>query len=100
MSSSKKIIVTFNKFAKPVGDEGNELVQYLGTLVRMADHVGIHYPDWRRIPMQKKEDLYSLVKVCVDYQSFIVLFLVYLYFIRNIYYHYVGKICYSSGRDR
>ncbi|CAI9296950.1 unnamed protein product [Lactuca saligna] len=46
MSSSQKIVVTFNRFGKPVGDEGNELVQYLGTLVRMANHVGIDYDDW------------------------------------------------------
>nr|KAJ0226424.1 hypothetical protein LSAT_V11C100031880 [Lactuca sativa] len=62
MSSSQKIVVTFNRFGKPVGDEGNELVQYLGTLVRMANHVGIDYDDWRKIPIQKKEDMYSMVK--------------------------------------
>ena len=65
MSSSQKIVVTFNRFGKPVGDEGNELVQYLGTLVRMANHVGIDYDDWRKIPIQKKEDMYSMVKVCI-----------------------------------
>ncbi|KAI3783833.1 hypothetical protein L1987_42921 [Smallanthus sonchifolius] len=62
MNSTQRIVVTFNKFEKPVGDEGNELVQYLGTLVRMADHVSIEYSDWRKVPMQKKEDMYSLVK--------------------------------------
>ncbi|KAI3794822.1 hypothetical protein L1987_37461 [Smallanthus sonchifolius] len=39
-----------------------ELVQYLGTLVRMTDHVSIEYSDWRKVPMQKKEDMYLLVK--------------------------------------
>ena len=62
MSSSHKILVTFNRFGKPIVDEGNELVQYLGTLVRMANHVGIEYDDWRKIPIQKKEDMYSMVK--------------------------------------
>ncbi|KAI3827184.1 hypothetical protein L1987_01255 [Smallanthus sonchifolius] len=62
MNSTQRIVVTFNKFGKPVGDEGNELVQYLGTLVRIADHVSIEYSDWRKVPMQKKEDMYSLVK--------------------------------------
>nr|KAJ0195664.1 hypothetical protein LSAT_V11C700367580 [Lactuca sativa] len=51
MSSSQKIIVTFNRFGKPVGDEGNELVQYLGTFVRMDNHVGIDYDNWRKIPI-------------------------------------------------
>ncbi|KAI3755368.1 hypothetical protein L1987_55165 [Smallanthus sonchifolius] len=49
------------------GDEGNELVQYIGTLVRMADHVSIEYSDWRKVPMQKKDDMYSLVKM--SYQA-------------------------------
>ncbi|CAI9298707.1 unnamed protein product [Lactuca saligna] len=62
MSSSQKIVVTFNRFGKPVGDEGNEIVQYLGTLVRMANHVGIDYDDWRKIPIHKKVDMYSMVK--------------------------------------
>ncbi|KAI3823680.1 hypothetical protein L1987_05120 [Smallanthus sonchifolius] len=69
MNSTQRIVVTFNKFGKPVGDEGNELVQYLGTLVRMADHVSIEYSDWRKVPMQKKEDMYSLVKVYVFYEA-------------------------------
>ncbi|KAL7617787.1 hypothetical protein Lser_V15G02760 [Lactuca serriola] len=62
MNSTQRIVVTFNNFGKPVGDEGNELVQYLGMLVRMADHVSIEYSDWRKVPIQKKEDMYSLVK--------------------------------------
>ena len=69
MNGNQKIVVTFNKFGKPVRDEGNELVQFLGTLVRMADHVSIEYSDWRKVPMQKKEYMYSLVKVYIYYQS-------------------------------
>ncbi|KAI3798474.1 hypothetical protein L1987_33751 [Smallanthus sonchifolius] len=65
MNSTKRIVVTFNKFGKPVGDEGNELVHYIGKLLRMADHVSIEYSDWRKVPMQKKEDMYSLIKVCL-----------------------------------
>nr|KAJ0197086.1 hypothetical protein LSAT_V11C700381610 [Lactuca sativa] len=38
MSSYQKIIMTFNRVRKPVEYEGNELVQYLGTRVRMANH--------------------------------------------------------------
>ncbi|KAI7726493.1 hypothetical protein M8C21_015315 [Ambrosia artemisiifolia] len=62
LNNTQRIIVTFNKFGQPVGDEGKELVQYLGTLVRMADHVSIEYSDWRKVPKKNKEDLYSLVK--------------------------------------
>lgn len=76
MSGDTKIVVTFNKFGKPVGEEGNELTQFLGTLVRMADHVGIQYDDWRKVPIQKKEDMYSIVKVSENYNiqsSFIII---------------------------
>ncbi|KAL8211122.1 hypothetical protein R6Q57_005559 [Mikania cordata] len=62
MDSTQRIVVRFNKFGKPAGDEANELVQFLGTLVRMPDHVSIEYPDWRKVPTQNKEDMYSLVK--------------------------------------
>ncbi|KAD2805459.1 hypothetical protein E3N88_38836 [Mikania micrantha] len=65
MDSTQRILVRFNKFGKPVGDEANELVQFLGTLVRMPEHVSIEYPDWRKVPIQNKEDMYSLVKVCL-----------------------------------
>ncbi|CAH1419806.1 unnamed protein product [Lactuca virosa] len=66
MSSSQKTAVTFNRFGKPVGDEGNEVVQYLGTLVRMTNHVGIDNDDWRKIPIQIKEDMYSMVKASLE----------------------------------
>ncbi|XP_021972118.1 uncharacterized protein LOC110867357 [Helianthus annuus] len=62
MNTTERIDVTFNDHGQPVGEEGKELVQYLGTLVRMADHVSIEYSDWRKVPMKNKEDMYSLVK--------------------------------------
>ncbi|KAL8252130.1 hypothetical protein R6Q59_035823 [Mikania micrantha] len=62
MVSNERILVLFNKFGKPVGDEGKELVQYLGTLVRMPGNVSIEYSDCRKVPMQQKEDMCSLVK--------------------------------------
>ncbi|KAL8251717.1 hypothetical protein R6Q59_035410 [Mikania micrantha] len=62
MVSNERILVMFNKFGKPMGDECKELVQYLGTLVRMPEHVSIEYSDWRKAPMQQKEYMYSLVK--------------------------------------
>ncbi|KAD3639924.1 hypothetical protein E3N88_29147 [Mikania micrantha] len=63
MVSNERILVMFNKFGKPVGDEGKELVQYIGILVRMPEHVSIEHSDWRKVPMQQKEDMYSLVKI-------------------------------------
>ncbi|KAL4560130.1 hypothetical protein LXL04_032279 [Taraxacum kok-saghyz] len=38
MNNSHKILVTFNEFDKPIGDEGNELTQYLGTLAKFVIH--------------------------------------------------------------
>lgn len=65
MKNGHKVIVTFNKFGKPVGVEGNELVQFLGTIVRMSNHVSIEYSDWRNVPKQNKDDMYSIVKVYI-----------------------------------
>ena len=65
MTSNQKIVVTFNKLNKPIGDEGNELTQFIGTIVRMADNVGIDIPDWRMVPKHQKEDMYSIIKVCI-----------------------------------
>lgn len=41
MKRTKKIVVTFNKYTKPVGDEANELTQFLGSIVRIAENVGL-----------------------------------------------------------
>ena len=65
MNSSQKIVVTFNKNSRPIGEEGNELTQFMGTLVRVAENVGIDFREWRMVPDHKKEDLYLLVKVCI-----------------------------------
>ncbi|XP_076914119.1 uncharacterized protein LOC143572995 [Bidens hawaiensis] len=54
------IVVTFNKLGMPVGDEGNELVQFLRRLVRIPDHVSIEYSDWRKVPIQNKKDILNL----------------------------------------
>ncbi|KAL4555052.1 hypothetical protein LXL04_037663 [Taraxacum kok-saghyz] len=62
MNNSQKIVVTFNKNSRPIGEEGNELTQFMGTLVRVAENVGIDFPEWRMVPDHKKEDLYLLVK--------------------------------------
>nr|KAJ0227370.1 hypothetical protein LSAT_V11C100042850 [Lactuca sativa] len=37
MSGDTKIVVIFNKFGKPVGEEGNELTQFLGTIVKHGE---------------------------------------------------------------
>ncbi|KAL4580369.1 hypothetical protein LXL04_016560 [Taraxacum kok-saghyz] len=62
MNSSQKIVVTFNKNSRPIGEEGNELTQFMGTLIRVAENVGIDFPQWRMVPDHKKEDLYLMVK--------------------------------------
>lgn len=63
LASDEQILVTFNELCQPIGDEGNELKNFLGTLVRMPQHIGIHYPEWRKVPKEKKEDLWSIIKV-------------------------------------
>ncbi|GJX91530.1 ribonuclease H-like domain-containing protein [Tanacetum coccineum] len=43
-------------------DEGNELTNFLRTLVRMPQHIGIHYPEWRKVHKEKRIDLWSIVR--------------------------------------
>ena len=56
-------MVTFNELGQPIGDESNELTKFLGTLMRMSQHIGIDYEEWRKVPENKKEDLWSIVTV-------------------------------------
>ncbi|CAH9075027.1 unnamed protein product [Cuscuta europaea] len=47
---------------QPIGEEGKELTQFLGTLVKMPSHVGINFDDWRDVAHTTKETLWSIVK--------------------------------------
>ena len=71
---NNKIVVKFNKYGQPVGVEGNELTQFLGSVVRIAANVGLDCQDWRKVDKEKKEDMYSIVKVFVlqsKYECFV-----------------------------
>ncbi|GKD47930.1 hypothetical protein Tco_1276906, partial [Tanacetum coccineum] len=46
--NKNKIVVKFNKYGKPMGVEGNELTQFLGSVVRIAGNVRLHCEDWRK----------------------------------------------------
>nr|GEX16818.1 hypothetical protein CTI12_AA180240 [Tanacetum cinerariifolium] len=37
--------------------------------VRIPQHIGIHYPEWRKVPKEKKDDLWSIVKEKFSFQS-------------------------------
>ncbi|KAJ9556529.1 hypothetical protein OSB04_011143 [Centaurea solstitialis] len=62
LENNMRIVVTFDSTGQPVRDEGNELTKFLGTLVRMSQHVSIGVEDWRKISHSKKEDLWNIVK--------------------------------------
>ena len=66
-----RILVNFDETGQPVGDEGNELTKFLGTLVKMPQHVSIDCRDWRKISKDKKEDLWSIVTVITRNINFI-----------------------------
>nr|GEV42828.1 hypothetical protein [Tanacetum cinerariifolium] len=63
LASDEKVLVAFNELCQAIRDEGNKLTIFLGTLVRMPQHIGIHYPEWRKVPKEKKDDLWSIIKV-------------------------------------
>lgn len=49
-----QVVVTLNRLGQPIGDEANELTNFLGTLVRMSQHIEIDYEEWRKVPENKK----------------------------------------------
>ncbi|GJT30010.1 transposase, Ptta/En/Spm [Tanacetum coccineum] len=58
--NKNKIVVKFNKYGKPVGVAGNELTQFLGSVVRIAGNVKLHCEDWRKADKEKKKNLLSI----------------------------------------
>ncbi|GKD00321.1 transposase, Ptta/En/Spm, partial [Tanacetum coccineum] len=57
-----RIVVNLDETGQPVGDEGNEFTNFLGTLVKMPQHVSLKCRDWRKLSQDKKADLWSIVK--------------------------------------
>ncbi|KAJ9538757.1 hypothetical protein OSB04_031490 [Centaurea solstitialis] len=68
--------ISSNEEVWKVGGEGNELVQYIGTLVRMPDHVSIAYTDWRKVPMERKKICIHLLRyksiIKIDMSKFVI----------------------------
>ncbi|CAH9076819.1 unnamed protein product, partial [Cuscuta europaea] len=62
LKGDTRIAVTFNDLVQPIGEEGKELTQFLGTLVKMPNHVGINFHEWRDVANTSKETLWSIVK--------------------------------------
>ncbi|GKA99599.1 putative reverse transcriptase domain-containing protein [Tanacetum coccineum] len=61
LASYEKVLVTFSETGQPKGNEANELKRFLMTLVRMPQHIGIDYPEWRKVPEDKKENLWKII---------------------------------------
>ncbi|GJR74327.1 hypothetical protein Tco_0086692 [Tanacetum coccineum] len=57
-----RIVVNLDETGQPVGDEGNEFTNFLGTLVKMPQHVSLKCRDWRKLSEDKKADLWNIVK--------------------------------------
>ncbi|KAL9437117.1 hypothetical protein AB3S75_023038 [Citrus x aurantiifolia] len=56
-STDDKLIVQYNQYEVPIGDETNDLRSYIGVLVR--DNISILYDDWRRVPLEIKDKLWD-----------------------------------------
>ena len=59
----ERFTVTFDENVQPIGKEGKELTSFLGTVAKMSQHLEISIKDWRKISQDKKDDLWSIVKV-------------------------------------
>ena len=58
----ERLTVTFEA-GQPVGKEAKELTSFLGTVAKMSQHIDISIKDWRKVSDEKKDDLWSIVKV-------------------------------------
>jgi hypothetical protein len=59
----KRIVVRWNKYWQPVGDEASMLANFLGTIARNPRLCCLKYSDWRKVPKKDKERLLDIVKV-------------------------------------
>ncbi|CAO2841031.1 unnamed protein product [Amaranthus hypochondriacus] len=50
----KRIVVRWNKYWQPVGDEASMLANFLGTISRNPRLCCLKYSDWRKVPKKDK----------------------------------------------
>lgn len=62
LEDDERVPVTFDGTGQPIGDGGNDLTTFLGTLVKMPQHVGIDVKNWKKVSKESKEDLWNIVK--------------------------------------
>ncbi|XP_077221565.1 uncharacterized protein LOC143855088 isoform X2 [Tasmannia lanceolata] len=58
--------VEFNQIGQPDSENTNPFESFLGNIARTGEKCPISYRDWRRVPLDKKEDMWAIVKTKYD----------------------------------
>ncbi|GJQ91429.1 hypothetical protein Tco_0002568 [Tanacetum coccineum] len=64
-----QIVVNSDETGQPVRNGGNKFTNFLGTLVKMPQHVSIKCQDWRKLSKDKEEDLWSIMEEKFSFES-------------------------------
>ncbi|XP_077247315.1 uncharacterized protein LOC143887089 [Tasmannia lanceolata] len=58
--------VEFNQIGQPESENTSPFENFLGNIARTCEKCPISYRDWRRVPLEKKEDMWAIVKTKYD----------------------------------
>ncbi|MQL96599.1 hypothetical protein Taro_029277, partial [Colocasia esculenta] len=62
LQSNERIPVNVNQLGQPLGEGGQLLKQFLGTVARMGDKLPIDCISWRVIPSSNKDDVWDYIQ--------------------------------------
>ena len=63
LQTNTKKKVRCNIDGQPIGDNASKLSSFLGTIARSGAYAPLNYEDWRIMPSQYKDDMWSIVEV-------------------------------------
>lgn len=59
----------FNSYNQSV--DNGELGYFCGTIARNSKLTPLRYNDWRKVPIEKKDEMWRIVQVCFIYLIFV-----------------------------
>jgi hypothetical protein len=61
--NGEKVVINFNNSFQPTGPGSEKFRRIVGKLVRSGKFVDIRTKSWKKVPLQKKEELWSALMV-------------------------------------
>ncbi|XP_043725754.1 uncharacterized protein LOC122672327 [Telopea speciosissima] len=62
----QRVDIFVNDHGQPCNDETSQLMTWIGTLACASSNLPCNYTDWRKIPMEKKDDAWKKIKENFD----------------------------------